>query len=592
MNNEVLVITGGLITSQEQSLWQAARKCYEQFRHARQPWLDVKIKLAIAEPLVGRAGELRRLRRSRHAADRDVQQYFAQPPLADVPDLTQVVLATALAQSAIPCQCMELSTLFSQPRRAAALLSSAACVFLSSTYLHDLSELQAVVRRIKRPGVPLVVGGALMGVLPDEWPGLPEVDVVAIGYGEYLVPVLARWLRGEETAPKATNEVRSEQRGHSLFLFSAPPPTRSLDDLPRPDWRLVANQRRAPLPMIYYESVRGCPYRCNFCNYPYLFADRVSRYKSAEKMADDWQYYYETLGVQYITCLDSLFTMPPQRLARFCRLLIDRRLPVRWTCYARADDLAREDVVAMMKQAGAHQVQIGIESGDPQLLLNMQKQCTVQANRSALENCRRHDLTSVVSLIVGFPGETAKSLNTTYEFLTQSPPDFYFLAAFSVRVPGIPLLTPAISERFDLEVARNLYSMAPYWRHRTMSCADVGNHVRSLDQRLMTNRVALNATLFYSGLLGYRRQQREGLLDFQQRIVTRHPWVGRGFQVAHGFVDRLLRRDVARCLAGEKRAPVQAASGGHDTARPATVSLPMSPLSARETTTAARRSGP
>jgi hypothetical protein len=557
MIDDVLLITGGLITSQERSLWQAARKCYHQFARARHAWLDVKIKLGIAEPLVAQASELRRLHRSDDASSRLVQKYFNQPPLSDIPDLTQVVLETCLEQAGVSCRCLELSALYEAPRQAESLLAKTKYVFLSSTYLHDLSELEAVVRRVKRPGQRLVVGGALMGVLPDDWQGLPEIDVVAIGYGEYLAPLLAAWIRSNDEHPPSTSG-RYERRRHSTFLFSGAPSSRSLDALPTPDWRYAARRRDDPLPMIYYESVRGCPYRCNFCNYPYLFADRVFRYKSAEKMADDWQHYYETLGVRAITCLDSLFTMPPDRLVRFCQLLIDRKLPIRWTCYARADDLAREDLTAMMKSAGAHQVQIGIESGDANLLVNMNKNCTVESNRLALENCRRHGLTSIISLIVGFPGETADTLQTTYEFLQQTPPDFYFLAAFSTRVAGIPLLNPAMSAPLGLAVIPNLYSMAPYWRHHTMSCDEVGDHLRRLDHQLMRHRVALNATLFYSGMLGYRPEHREVLLDFQQRVATEHPRIAGAFDWLNRWVDRRLRRDVAKCFATHGKTEIAA----------------------------------
>jgi hypothetical protein len=306
--------------------------------------------------------------------------------------------------------------------------------------------------------------------------------------------------------------------------------------------------------MIYYESVRGCPYRCNFCNYPFLFDDTVFRYKSARKMADDWSHYVDTLSVEYITCLDSLFTIPRERLVEFCRLLIERRLQVRWACYARADDLADERTVALMKEAGAHQVQIGIESGDPQLLENMNKACDVEANRQALINCRRHDLTSVVSLIVGFPGETEASLERTYQFLEAAPPDFYFLATFSTRVADVPLLQPEYRRRFGLDVMENLYSMAPYWQHRTMSCADVGNHVRQLDRRIMRNRVALNAALFYQGMQHYDPAEREQLLDFQLRVAENHGLVSSAFDLAHRWVDRRLRRDMARHFAQPPRA--------------------------------------
>jgi radical SAM superfamily enzyme YgiQ (UPF0313 family) len=299
--------------------------------------------------------------------------------------------------------------------------------------------------------------------------------------------------------------------------------------------------------MAYYESVRGCPYRCNFCNYPYLFDDTKFRVKSARRIADDWER-LAGLGVEHVTCLDSLFTMPRPRLRELCRLLLDRGIRIRWICYARADDLADEETVVLMKEAGAQQVQIGIESGDPVLLDNMDKACTVEANAQALANCRRHGLTTIVSLIVGFPGETAESLERTYRFLAATPPDFYFLATFSTRVAGVPLLRPENRERFGLRVRDGLRTMSPYWEHATMSCADVSRHVRALDRRLMRDRIALNAAVFYPALLAFAPEHREALLDFQQHAATRHPVLTTVFDGIHGWIGRRLSRAVSSSM--------------------------------------------
>jgi hypothetical protein len=548
MHDKVLIVTGGFLTSQE-TLWQAIRKCWAQLARARHAWLDLKVKLTMAEPLVARVCEQALLPLRSPALRRAVRDYFAAAPETNTPTLTEVVLATLLERTGLPYACMTLDTLYADPARAECLLAETTCVFLSTTYLHDLSELETVVRRLKRPHNRIVAGGALVGVLKGQWGGLAGIDLVAVGYGEFLVECIARWLRSGGHDLRPPPQGRIEQGEQSAFLYSGVPATRSLDDLVTPDWGLAQRDHGRHLRMIYYESVRGCPYRCNFCNYPYLFDDTAFRYKSAARMADDWERYVKELGVEYITCLDSLFTLPRERLVEFCRLLIARRLGVKWVCYARADDLADEFTVALLKAAGAVQVQIGVESGDPRQLENMNKACCVEANRKALANCRRHGLTSVVSLIVGFPGETEASLERTYAFLEETPPDFYFLATFSTRVAGVPLLQPENRRRFGLEVMPNLYTMAPYWRHQTLSCAEVGNHVRRLDYRLMSNRVALNAALFYAGMLNFDPARRDLLLDFQKRVADKHSLVRSVFGVLHRWIDHRLRRDMARHFA-------------------------------------------
>ena len=542
---KILIVTGGLLTSQEKSLWQVSQKLALQRRNAMTPWLDLRVKLQLAEPLAAMA--LEKLRPSYLAGvrARKVRQYLKGPDQGETRSLTEVTLATLVHQAGFLYETAEIGEIFSNPGRIRRLLNDCEVVFLSSTYLHDLSELEPLARALKRPGNRLVLGGALTGVIAADWQGLAEIDLVTIGYGELLMDSLTDWIKSgyREPIPPPTGRLLKKEK--SLFLFSGVPGTLDLDFLPTPDWGATGR-------MIYYESVRGCPYRCNFCNYPYLFDDRKFRYKSARRMADEWEIYVKTTGVEYITCLDSLFTMPRLRLTEFCRLLIERDIRVKWICYARADDLLDESLVELLVQAGCHQVQIGVESGDDTLLENMNKSCNVEANRRALLNCRKIGLTTVISLIVGFPGETTASLENTYRFLLESPPDFYFLATFSARVQGIPLLEPEPRKRFGLEVNHNLYSMAPYWKHDSMSCADVIDHVRALDKRLMQNKVSLNATLFFRRLPDFHPDLREDLLEFQFRVATGHPVAKRVFDGLNRRAGRRLREDVESAFgAGE-----------------------------------------
>jgi anaerobic magnesium-protoporphyrin IX monomethyl ester cyclase len=527
---KVLILTGGLVSGTENSVASALRRLFTQWRASEHAWLDLKIKLVFAEFLI-RGPRQRR------------EDLWA-------PDLTEVLLATLLYQEGVPYALATYGDLFDRPRAVEQHLEQSDCVFVSTTFLRDLSELMPLVQKLKRAHNRIVIGGPLASLLAERWPGDPAIDILAAGYGEFLIPALSAWIRSGFTTLMPPAGGRLVTRGPTQILYSGVPQDASLDFLPTPDWALSQHDHGKRYRMIYYESVRGCPYRCNFCNYPYLFSDNRFRVKSAARMLQEWEQYAETIDPEYITCLDSLFTVPRARLHEFCHALIERRLNrIKWICYARADDLADEGTTALMKAAGAHQVQIGIESGDQTQLDNMDKACSVESNARAIDLCRRYGLTSVASFIVGFPGETQETLGRTLEFIRQHPPDFFFLAPFSTRATGVPLLSAANRERFQLETANHLRTGAPYWRHSTMSATDMGNHLRWLHRAIMGESLSLNAALYHHRLLDYQHEERPSLLRDQCRIMSRggvRSWL---FDRLNAFVDWRLASDLQSCFA-------------------------------------------
>ncbi len=538
----VLIVTGTLLAVDERSPIAAVRKQLAAMRASSGPWLDLRLKLLAAETLAGQAAA----RRRGGSWAGTVERLFSSPWAEGAPELTEVVLMTLLAAESIAYEAATFATLLADRALRDTLLARCDAVFVSSTLLRDASELLPLVARLRRAGNRVVVGGALAPLLAPGFAGHESIDVLAVGEGERLVPALAAWLRGGEL--RAPDGGRIERAGPTIVLHAGPSPGRSLDDLPRPDWSLAEQYHGRKLPMVFYESVRGCPYRCAFCNYPYLFADDRFRTRSAEAIADDWTAYARA-GVRWITCLDSLFTLPPRRLDALCRLLIERRLDLRWICYARADDLCDEDRVRRMRDAGCVQVQIGLESGDAGQLERMDKRATPEQGLRALEVCRRVGITTLCTFIVGFPGETEATVAATRDLILAGRPDFAYLAPFTTRVEGVPVLGPESRARYGLVTTQGITSSAPYWRHDTMSAADVPDLLRRTNAAIVEARASLDATLFYRTILHYERaRDREDLLDFQ-RDAARSGRVAQALLRGVGvWAQGRLRRDLDQVL--------------------------------------------
>jgi anaerobic magnesium-protoporphyrin IX monomethyl ester cyclase len=556
-SSRVLILSGGVITPKEKSLSTLLKKQIGQWREGRHHWLELKVKANVGEPVLVHEKYRRKLikptRWSQQTCElpddlRDgLYEFLTSEGNFETPELTEVSLAGLLAEESIPYDLATYDDLYSGKDSFADKLARCDVVFASSTFLRDLSELLPIIGRLKRPGNRIVVGGALMGSIHGQWPGHESIDLVAVGYGEMLIPVLAEWIKSGFRQIQAPQTGRVEEKSLSTFVFSGSPATLSLDFITRPDWLRSESDHATRYKMINYESVRGCPYRCSFCNYPYLFDDFKFRTKSAKKMAQDWlDYKAEHPHLEYITCLDSLFTIPKLRLLEFCQILIDHGSPLKWICYARADDLADEEVVDLMVRAGAIQAQIGIETANADILKNMNKRVDKETNGRALDNCRKYGLTSVVTLIVGFPGETEATVNETLEFLREHPCDFHFVATFSTRVEGVPILSKKSRERFDLVSMNTLYTVAPYWYHSTMDCFEATKWSRYLGQRLIDEKISLDAASFYRGILTYKPEYLPWLLDFQIRAWEDAGMISRVANVLHRWIDRRLKSDFER----------------------------------------------
>jgi tRNA A37 methylthiotransferase MiaB len=535
--SKVLILTGGFLSGKEESFFDIIKRQIEQWRFSKFSWLETIIKLNSIEPII----YVEMLRKKKKI--KELERFF-KTSFNETPELTEVILATLLSHEGISYETLTIDDLFSRRKKSEQLLQTCDCIFLSTTLLRDLSEIIPIIEKIKVTKNHLVLGGPLTQILKENLNLIKGVDVITLGYGEFVVPAIVKWIKSDFKILYAPENGKLEKIEDTFILYSGHPNGTSLDSLTTPDWSQSQKYHGTQFEMIHYESVRGCPYRCSFCNYPFLFNDDNFRYKSAKKIADDWEKYETEMGPKIINCLDSLFTMPRKRLFELCDEIEKRKLKSRWICYARSEDMAIDEVCIAMKKAGILQVQIGLETGSPQILKNMNKHCSLQENIKAIENCRKYGITSVVSLIVGFPGETAETIEETYQLMKMVKPDFFFIATFSTRAKSVPILSDKNRDTFGIWIDENVYSVSPYWEHKTMSAFEVGESVRQLQLRLMEEKISLNAFVFYKGMPNYDIDDRIALLDFQSEAVVRQNLLPKIFKMCCQFVARRIKSDI------------------------------------------------
>jgi radical SAM superfamily enzyme YgiQ (UPF0313 family) len=213
-----------------------------------------------------------------------------------------------------------------------------------------------------------------------------------------------------------------------------------LDSLPRPAYDLLpmseyATPFSAAGRVTSMVTSRGCPYRCRFCDAQVVMG-RKYRAHSAERVVGEIAWLASELGVREVLFKDSEFTVDRARVERFCALM--RGGPrVSWTCSARVDTVD-EALLRRMAAAGCRVVQLGVESGDPGVLRALGKGIRLDRVRSTFAAARAAGIETVANLMVGTPGETPESIETTRRLVAEIRPDHLNVQVF-VPYPGTAL---------------------------------------------------------------------------------------------------------------------------------------------------------
>jgi radical SAM superfamily enzyme YgiQ (UPF0313 family) len=177
---------------------------------------------------------------------------------------------------------------------------------------------------------------------------------------------------------------------------------------------------------------RGCPYRCTFCSQSIMPVKWRAR--SPQSVLAEWQHLVHDLGAQEIGVLDDSANIQVNRLEQIADLLIEHRVNhVPWIFVngIRAN-LATEPLLAKLKQAGLKRVAFGVESGDPGVLLSIDKKIDHDTIRQAFKNAKAVGLETIGFFIIGLPGETEESMERTIQFACEVDP---LVANFSMMTP-------------------------------------------------------------------------------------------------------------------------------------------------------------
>ncbi|HEY3445834.1 MAG TPA: radical SAM protein [Myxococcales bacterium] len=311
------------------------------------------------------------------------------------------------------------------------LAASPKAVGISLTYLSQILPGFTLIRRLRKlaPQIALGVGGGYLTALGEKAREIPAsvlpVDSLVLHDGE---AALDEWL----------SKIASDRPRHGGRVL---PPDASCLDLaavPSPCWiadgldlsRYLVPRYAIPVPLT-----RGCHWgRCRYCN--------ISSQTSSSYRVRPFDLAIRDIQAAIAETGSNWFDLPtdsfrPDHLHAFAKAIVEAHLDLRWAAEVLLHPQLTTEVIADLAKSGCVCLRFGMESASAEVLTAMNKPRPAGLAERILRDCRAAGIRTSTMLIVGFPTETQRQRNETFDFLADHHDviDFVALHEFNL-VPG------------------------------------------------------------------------------------------------------------------------------------------------------------
>jgi len=160
---------------------------------------------------------------------------------------------------------------------------------------------------------------------------------------------------------------------------------------------------------IAYHTSFGCPFTCSFCAVVPIYEARWKG-RSAQKMAEDISFLQDKYKVDAVEFHDNNFFTSAARVVEFSKLINNKN--IKWWGEGRIDTINKykDEELQLMKEAGCEMIFLGAETGNDDLLKQMDKGGT-QSGKGILDFAARIKKFGIIpefSFVLGFPGKDEK----------------------------------------------------------------------------------------------------------------------------------------------------------------------------------------
>ncbi len=294
------------------------------------------------------------------------------------------------------------------------------------------------------------MGGAHPTALPKETLEDENVDLVVIGEGEHATLELINAIKtGSDIS--AIDGIGFKENNRIIIN----PKTKFIDDLntlPFPARHLLPMEKYFKINLPHGVSShfspntpvitsRGCPANCIFCSIHGIWGYHY-RPRSVDNVIEELKMLKNKYGVREIQFEDDNITFDKNRAKELFDRMIKEKLNLSWTT---PNGVAMwsldKELLIKMKQSGCYKLCLAFESGDQEMLTKtIRKPLDLEKTKDLMRWINELGFETDAFFVVGFPEETPKQLENTFNFAGRLKTDnvsFYIATPY----PGTELYT-------------------------------------------------------------------------------------------------------------------------------------------------------
>lgn len=282
-----------------------------------------------------------------------------------------------------------------------------------SCYLWNIAAVRRLCAGYRKidPSAVIFLGGPEVSYDPrTELEHLPSADFVVCGEGEYtlqkIYPLLPRW---RTASPELSRISGIVYRDGGEIRANPPAPPVQMEDVPFPYSEEELKSGR----ILYYETIRGCPFQCQYC---LSSAERGVRFRPLSQAFADFDRFLKA-GVRQVKLVDRTFNCSKGHAMAIWRYLAEHDNGITNFHFELAAELLDDGMLSFLStvRPGLFQFEIGVQSVNPETLKAIQRPAELSRLKKVVRRIHEgRNIHQHLDLIAGLPFEGFSSFSDSF----------------------------------------------------------------------------------------------------------------------------------------------------------------------------------